>query len=99
MSDKFTTDLRARLSDFIANASTDALSEAFEKANFQGYRHMKESFFGIVGGDFDHILLSASGQLTLNLGLPMSFHHSHISVFSPVIPPVAADHQDLALAA
>lgn len=99
MSDQFTADLRSRLSDFIANASMDALSNAFEKANFQGYRHMKESFFGIVGGDFDSILLSASGQLTLNLGLPMSVHHSDISAFSPVIQPTAADHQDLALAA
>ena len=53
MKDKFTENLQTRLSAFVKTASIETLSAAFAKANFEGYRHLKGSFFGLASKPTD----------------------------------------------
>jgi len=98
MNDQFTNDLDARLSAFVETASIDTLSAAFQKANFEGYRHLKGSFFGITDGRFDEISVSSIGQVTLNVFDLTAFMASYMPIFETATDH-AVDHEDLALAA
>lgn len=97
MSDQFTNDLEARLSAFVENISPETLSDAFKQANFEGYRHLEGTFFGLGDGTFDEILVSATGEFDLKLDTLVFNIPQSVMSFAPVSK--AADHQDLALAA
>jgi hypothetical protein len=100
--DQFTGDLKARLSAFVETASIETLSAAFDKANFEGYRHLKGSFFGITDGAFDEISVSARGRVTLNVQDPILYPTalmlSYVQTFKMAADEAVAD-EGLALAA
>jgi hypothetical protein len=99
MNDKFTADLRDRLSEFVNNVSYETLSEAFTKANFNGYRHLKGSFFGLAGGVFDDISIERGRTISFAIGQAYELLEASFTAKAVEMTPIAADHQDLALAA